>query len=95
MYVHTYYATMETQLNGAQVFLLLLINSVLILDLRALFLFLKLTFLYSALYIFFTESFDPKPTSKAKKIHKWNWIILGIVIGLIALNIIILVAGVL
>ena len=28
MYVHTYYATMETQLNGAQVFLLLLINSV-------------------------------------------------------------------
>ena len=69
--------------------------SIRFLDLRALFLFFKLTFLYSALHIFFTESFDPKPTSKAKKIHKWNWIILGIVIGLIALNIIILVAGVL
>lgn len=60
-----------------------------------LFLFFELTFLYSALHIFFTESFDPKPTSKAKKIQEWNWIILGIVIGLIALNIIILVAGVL
>ncbi|XP_073244672.1 uncharacterized protein [Porites lutea] len=40
------------------------------------------------------ESTDPKPTSKAKEIQKWNWIILGIVIGLIALNILILVAGV-
>ena len=94
MYIHTYYATMETQLNGAQVFLLLLINSV-FRSARAVPLFFKLTFLYSALHIFFTESTDPKPTSKAKKIHKWNWIILGIVIGLIALNIIILVAGVL
>lgn len=93
MFVHTYYATMETQLNGAQVFLLLLINSV-FRSARAVS-FFKLTFLYSALHIFFTESFDPKPTSKAKKIHEWNWIILGIVIGLIALNIIILVAGVL
>ena len=65
------------------------------LDLRALFLFLN-WHLFILLYIFsFTESTDPKPTSKAKKIHKWNWIILGIVIGLIALNILILVAGVL
>jgi len=37
---------------------------------------------------------EPSPTSKAETQHKWTWIILGIVIGLVVLTIFILVAGV-
>ena len=94
MCVRTYYAIMESQLNGAQVFLLPLINSV-FRSARGVPFFKINIYLFCFIFFSFTESTDPKPTSKAKKIHKWNWIILGIVIGLIALNILILVAGVL